>query len=198
MSPLHSPVHGLAPQDNLQGGYFLIHEQNSESSAATEAGNALNGLYNHHRHNSQVRYPPTEVVFNSNGEEGIRGLRALDNSSSDTLRPGQDGVQSLLAPPLSRKPIPLHRQISSAVRTWWLELLACLVALGSLFAIIGTTYSHQDLPLPRWPYNVSINTLVSIYIVAMKAATLLVASQGVIHLFYAPIPCSPACLCAFP
>jgi len=81
-------------------------------------------------------------------------------------------------------------RLKSFFAVWWLELLACLVALGSLFAVVGTTYSRQNLPLPRWPYNLQVTTLIAIYIGALKAAILLIASQGkILFLGHAQLSC---------
>jgi Protein of unknown function (DUF3176) len=54
--------------------------------------------------------------------------------------------------------------------SWWLEIIALFVALIAFFAIIATLYPHQGKPLPQWPFNISINTLLSIYTFVMKAA----------------------------
>jgi len=78
----------------------------------------------------------------------------------------------------NRRPHTPSSSLGQFAQTWWFELLACFLALVSLFAIVGTTYAFQDLPLPRWPYNLSINTLVSVYIVALKTSILVVVSQG--------------------
>jgi len=61
---------------------------------------------------------------------------------------------------------------------WWLELLACALAVAGLMTIIGILYPHQNLPLPRLPYKLTINSLVSICIVVIKAAVLLIVAQG--------------------
>jgi len=47
-----------------------------------------------------------------------------------------------------------------------------------LIAIIITLRPHQDKPLPQWPYNISVNSLISIYVVILKGAVLLVTAEG--------------------
>ena len=48
----------------------------------------------------------------------------------------------------------------------------------SLFAIVGIAMACEGRPIPRLPYSISINTLVAIYIFAMKASMLLITSNG--------------------
>ncbi|KAH8658447.1 hypothetical protein BX600DRAFT_500370 [Xylariales sp. PMI_506] len=67
---------------------------------------------------------------------------------------------------------------TATIFTWWLEILACCIAFTAVFAIVGTLYPHRDLPLPVWPYGLSINTLVAIYVIILKAALVATISQG--------------------
>ena len=68
------------------------------------------------------------------------------------------------------------------LRDWWLETACCVVFTGALMAIVGAILPYQDQPLPQWPYNVSINTLISILIAISKAAMLLVTAEGISQL----------------
>ncbi len=65
---------------------------------------------------------------------------------------------------------------------WWLELSCCVVFIGALAALIVTIYPYEGRPLPQWPYRLSINSLISVYIVILKAAMLLVAAEGLSQL----------------
>ena len=65
---------------------------------------------------------------------------------------------------------------------WRFEILSCLLFVLSLVAIFVTIYSHQGRPLPQWPYSISINSLVAIYVVILKAAMLFVAAEGLSQL----------------
>ena len=58
----------------------------------------------------------------------------------------------------------------------------CLLVLAALIAIVGIVYPYQGNPLPDWPYNISINTLVAVFIAISKSAMLLVITQGLSHL----------------
>lgn len=67
-------------------------------------------------------------------------------------------------------------------RIWWLELLCCVLFVGSLAAVVITIYPYEGRPLPQWPYRLTINSLISVYIVILKAAMLLVAAEGLSQL----------------
>ncbi|KAK5460977.1 hypothetical protein LTS15_003040 [Exophiala xenobiotica] len=51
-----------------------------------------------------------------------------------------------------------------------------------LFAIFGALLPYQGRPLPKWPYNLSINTLISFFVTIMKAAILFILAEGLSQL----------------
>lgn len=63
-------------------------------------------------------------------------------------------------------------------KNWWMEIGACLLGLVILVAVIATLRPHQGKPLPQWPYHISVNALISIYVLVLKAAVLLVTTEG--------------------
>jgi len=67
---------------------------------------------------------------------------------------------------------------SPILKYWWLEIGACFLFLIILVAIVATLYPHQGKPLPQWPYHLSVNTVISIYVVILKSTILLVAAEG--------------------
>jgi hypothetical protein len=73
---------------------------------------------------------------------------------------------------------PSESSSPSVLRDWWLEILCCFLVIGASLAIVATVYPYRDRPLPQWPYSLSINSLISIYVVILKAAMLLVLAQG--------------------
>lgn len=79
----------------------------------------------------------------------------------------------------SAKPqaLPARRR-AHFLKNWWLETGACFIFVLALVAIIVTLRPHQDKPLPQWPYNISVNSLISIYVVILKATVLLVTAEG--------------------
>lgn len=65
------------------------------------------------------------------------------------------------------------------LRNWWLELLCLVVVTAALIAITFTLFTHQNRPLPEWPYSVSVNTVVAVYVVILKGAMLLIITEGI-------------------
>ncbi|KAI3393044.1 hypothetical protein diail_4783 [Diaporthe ilicicola] len=65
---------------------------------------------------------------------------------------------------------------------WWVEILNCILMIGTFCAIIGILYPNQTKPLPDWPFDVSINTAVSILSTALKTCAVLILTEGISHL----------------
>lgn len=54
--------------------------------------------------------------------------------------------------------------------SWKWESATCFLILAIPIIIFGTLYPHSGQPLPQWPFRVSINSLLSIYALVLKAA----------------------------
>ena len=68
------------------------------------------------------------------------------------------------------------------LRDWWIESIACFFVIASLLAIVGVVWYHNGQPLPNWKHGITINSLVSIFLVIMKSGMGLVLAQGLAHL----------------
>lgn len=79
---------------------------------------------------------------------------------------------------LNLQPTEIRARRAHILKDWWLESGACFLLLGALVAVIATLYPHQGKPLPQWPYRISVNTLISIYLVVLKGSVLLVTAEG--------------------
>ncbi|KAI1803519.1 hypothetical protein F4811DRAFT_328374 [Daldinia bambusicola] len=79
----------------------------------------------------------------------------------------------------SGQPITTTRPqtLLDARRFWKLEILSCLLVLASPLAILATLYPYDTRPLPQWPLRISVNTLLSIYSVVLKASLGFVAAS---------------------
>jgi hypothetical protein len=75
-----------------------------------------------------------------------------------------------------------HSTADQVLRIWWLEIVCSILFLASLFAIVATLYSYEGKQPPNWRYRLSLNTLIAIYAVILKAAMLLVTAQGLSQL----------------
>lgn len=58
----------------------------------------------------------------------------------------------------------------STLRTWFLEILNSFLLLIAVSAIVATLYIHDGQPLPQWPFDITINAMLSIYAVVLKAS----------------------------
>ena len=64
------------------------------------------------------------------------------------------------------------------LKPWWTEIIACVFVLLAIFAIVLTLVIHQNQPLPNWPFGISVNSLVSVFVVILKGGMLLILSEG--------------------
>lgn len=67
------------------------------------------------------------------------------------------------------KPYQPHPRLST-LRTWFLEILNSFLLLIAVSAIVATLYIHDGQPLPQWPFDITINAMLSIYAVVLKAS----------------------------
>lgn len=79
----------------------------------------------------------------------------------------------------SRSPSSDSRRPPNFLGIWWLETLACALSIVALLALFGTLYHYQNRPSPRWPRWMSLNTIVSIFVVALKTGVVLVLGEGI-------------------
>jgi hypothetical protein len=77
---------------------------------------------------------------------------------------------------------PMHARFGTSqlgfLKPWWTELIACVVVLLAIMALVLTLAIHQNQPLPNWPFGISVNSLVSIFVVILKGGMLLILSEG--------------------
>ncbi|KAG9765618.1 hypothetical protein KCU73_g327, partial [Aureobasidium melanogenum] len=99
----------------------------------------------------------------------------------------------LMSPSLGR--ISRRQSIYTWVWDEWLfEILACTLSLSALVAIVVTLAVHDGRPLPEWPFNISVNALVSVFGVILKTSMMLPVSESISQLkwtwFQKPHPLS--------
>lgn len=137
----------------------------------------------------------TSIVSNANLESHVRHLQrpsidstqdeshnsstmnlAVDQTSSDTLPQSYTTkLETENTSPSSRK--GNTKSILSCWSDWRWEIATSAISIIALAATIGTLLPHQNQPLPQWPFHISINTLLSIYSVALKgSATFVIQS----------------------
>lgn len=97
-------------------------------------------------------------------------------SLSSLMQPVRPSISASSAPTPATAKNP--RGLRRIFRDWWLEIGSTFIAIVAVVAIFATLYPHEGQPLPQWRYNLSINALVSIYVVVLKASVLLIVTQG--------------------
>lgn len=64
----------------------------------------------------------------------------------------------------------LRTDFNKLIVKWWIwELLGCFGSLLSFFAIVGVLMYYDGRGQPEWPYNITINSVLSWLTTAMKA-----------------------------
>lgn len=61
---------------------------------------------------------------------------------------------------------------------WMMEIWSCIIAAACLAAIIAVLSTHQGLPLPQWPWHITINALVSVFTAIFKMALMTPIAEG--------------------
>jgi hypothetical protein len=62
---------------------------------------------------------------------------------------------------------------------WTAEICSCIFALLSLLGLVATLLAHQNKPMPEWPQIVSINSIISLFALLMRAGVGTVLTEGV-------------------
>ena len=65
----------------------------------------------------------------------------------------------------------------SPVRYWSWEIVSLLFALALLIATIAIPAHYNDKVLKRWPYDISLNTIIAILSTFMRASMMLVVTE---------------------
>ena len=88
-----------------------------------------------------------------------------------------DGEISPIRDPMAAK---VFRGVleDSFLEYWWAEILASLIMLLALMAIILILALHQGHTLPSWPFTITLNSLISIMVVILKATMLAILASG--------------------
>lgn len=118
-----------------------------------------------HRERSSIDsgYPHERLAFSLSRET----LPTTDAQQTERLR--KPPMQSLRwLPSLENR--WLTTNFSPLIMKWWIwELSGCFGGLFSFFAIVGVLKHYDRRAQPEWPYNVTINSVVSWLATAMKA-----------------------------
>ncbi|KAK4500896.1 hypothetical protein PRZ48_009088 [Zasmidium cellare] len=108
----------------------------------------------------------------------------MPSSEQTRLYPSADSDRHHAEPsteqPNDLKPAYRHRPPKhNGFMIWWKELIAALLAVGMCFATVGTLYPYQGRPLPQWPYSITVNALLSAYMVVLKATVVYLLAESI-------------------
>ena len=127
----------------------------------------------------QVEHSLDSTTAISNAFTGKPQVRlAVDElEKEDDGNTPPDGEISPIRDPLAAKVFrgPLQ---DSFLEYWWAEILASLIMLLALMAIILILALHQNHTLPSWPFTITLNSLISIMVVVLKATMLAILASG--------------------
>lgn len=129
------------------------------------------GIPTFHQHN----HKPLPNINNSRpGGQGQNSQIPGSRSGNDTSRPNghlTPVISSQLAPTpptqkqsLKKNESLFSRLVSTWITDWWgMELISWVVAALSITAIFVSLETTKNKPLPKWPFNITLNALISIF-----------------------------------
>lgn len=62
--------------------------------------------------------------------------------------------------------------------SWTAEAVSYLCAIAALAGLVATLLVHQNKPLPQWPQLVTINSIISLFSLVMRAGVGVVLAEG--------------------
>lgn len=123
---------------------------------------------------------------NTDHLESLVALRVDDDCSSEAP-PARSSFDSLLLLPEPTAPSSVQtsphmrpREVYYRLSTqnpWFLEIFNAVLLLVAISAIVATLYIHDGRPLPQWPFNITINAMLSIYAVVLKSSMALIQTS---------------------
>jgi hypothetical protein len=67
---------------------------------------------------------------------------------------------------------------------WTTETCSYIIAILALGGLVATLLVHQGKPLPQWPQLVTINSIISIFSLLMRACVGVVLAEGILRDLY--------------
>lgn len=71
-----------------------------------------------------------------------------------------------------------HAFAGIARRRWTSETFSLLFASLSLLGLVATLVAHQGKPLPQWPQLITINSIISLFSILIRAGVSVVLAEG--------------------
>ena len=108
------------------------------------------------------------------------------NSSRSTKRTnriqlaGRLDEYSQTAPARSRNNLKRQLEVANPMRGrgWTTETCSYITSVLALAGLVATLLAHQNRPLPQWPQLVTINSIISLFSLLMRACVGVVLAEG--------------------
>ncbi|KAH6839314.1 hypothetical protein B0T12DRAFT_428395 [Alternaria alternata] len=78
----------------------------------------------------------------------------------------------------TRSGVGWTRAVQGLNRNWTAETLSYIVSILALAGLVTTLLAHQNKPLPQWPQLVTINSIISLFSLLMRAGVGVVLAEG--------------------
>lgn len=117
------------------------------------------------QHSASTPFLSTTTDYSTDDNVSSIGSRAL--SSAEIISPSLGHQPQRPQQQSQAKKRPSAR--TTVTQSWKWEFCAATLLLTSVAAIPATLYPHDGQPLPQWPFSISINALLSIYSMVLKA-----------------------------
>jgi hypothetical protein len=78
----------------------------------------------------------------------------------------------------TRSGVGWKRSVQGLNRNWTAETLSYIVSILALAGLVTTLLAHQSKPLPQWPQLVTINSIISLFSLIMRAGVGVVLAEG--------------------
>ena len=87
------------------------------------------------------------------------------------------GPETNLAASTQLRPVPQQPTRFRSIRRWLWESLVLLFTLGLLVATIAVPFHYNGTPVPQWPHEINLNTIIAILTTFMRAAIVMVIAE---------------------
>lgn len=122
---------------------------------------------------------PEQVQSKFRGRQKDQVIQLVRLNPDGTSLIDEGSTNNTWVPPPMKRGISAPRKLPRELSFWWWEAISIVVTALSLLAIVLTLRLYQDQPLPDWPYDISINTLVSLFVVFMKGSIAVILTSGI-------------------
>ena len=63
-------------------------------------------------------------------------------------------------------------------KSWTLETLSLIASIVTLAGLVSTLLAHQNKPLPQWPQLVTMNSIISLFSLLLRACVGVILTEG--------------------